>query len=358
MKILFTFFNPSGGMETLNRIRSRALIERGYECHLLYGVDGEGRKNIKGISTFVTNEDEEIRRILARENYDVIIICTDIYLLQKIRGLGYRGKLIFEVQGLGTLETVHELLGIFDEHIRTHADALLYPQTSHLKQLFQDTFPEIKQFCFDDPLDTERFGYLSYPPKSYRVIGWIGRIVINKNWKEFLYIGAQLLKYDPHLYLWLFEDDTLFEAAERAEYEVMVHTLKLSDRLISHSNVPHELMADYLSIIGDSGGFLCSTSIMEGFGYAVAEAMLCRCPVLTTDSDGVRRFIHHNQTGKFYNRGDINHATQEALSLMFDKNLRANIISSAEEHIKTNFSTSIYTQNFCGMLTNLLHDRC
>lgn len=37
------------------------------------------------------------------------------------------------------------------------------------------------------------------------------------------------------------------------------------------SNVSNEHMADYFSMIGDSGVFLCSTSKVEGFGYAIVE---------------------------------------------------------------------------------------
>ncbi|MFD1135028.1 glycosyltransferase family 4 protein [Paenibacillus sp. PDC88] len=353
MKILFTFFNPSGGMETLNRIRSKALMARGYECHLLYAVDGEGRKNIKGIKTFVTNDNEEIKRIIESEDYDIIVVCTDIHLLQKVKEMGFRGKAVFEIQGLGTTDTALELLKVFDSGIREYADALLYPRTSHLKQWFEQIFPAIPQFCFDDPLDTEHFGYVSYPPKPYPIIGWIGRIEQNKNWSEYLRIGFELRKQIPDLYLWMFDDDTLSDPSQKDYFEFSVRTLNLSERLIRYSNIPHELMADYLSIIGDSGGFLCSTSIKEGFGYAVAEAMLCRCPVLSTDSDGVKRFIKHNVTGKYYNLGDIKHAVGESLTLMRNRGLRNQIISAAEQHIKSEFSTSIYCDQFESMLSRI-----
>ncbi|MFP3415838.1 glycosyltransferase, partial [Bacillus sp. SIMBA_074] len=90
-------------------------------------------------------------------------------------------------------------------------------------------------------------------------------------------------------------------------------------------NQPHNKMAEYFSIIGDSGGFLCSTSKVEGFGYAVLEAMVCRCPVLSTDSDGVRSFIRHNQTGKFFDQGNIDQAELEGNELLSNIPLREDI---------------------------------
>ncbi|MEC0240890.1 glycosyltransferase family 4 protein [Paenibacillus dokdonensis] len=354
MKILFTFFNPSGGMETLNRIRSNALKDHGIESHLLYNIDGEGRQNIKDIRTIVTSDSDTIRNLIEQEKYDAVIVCSDIHMLVQIRSFGYGGRLIFEFQGLGTPEEATQILQNFKDPINRHADALLYPRTAHLRRLMRSFFPDIQQYCFDDPLDCKNFGYTAYPQKAYPIIGWIGRIQANKNWREFLQMGQRLIRLHPGLSLWLFDDDTLSDSAELTGYhQILEADPLLSSRLFRYSNIPHELMADYLSIIGDSGGLLVSTSIREGFGYAVAEAMLCRCPVLSTDSGGVRRFIFHNRTGKFYTRGNLDEAVKEALSLMINIPLRNRLIQSAEMHIHKHFSADLYAEHFIAMLYRL-----
>lgn len=358
MKVLFMFYNPSGGMETLNRIRSKALIEHGVESHLLYKLDGEGRKNIKNIKTFVTCDEETIREIINRENYDAITVCSDINMLSQLRSLGYRNLLIFELQGLGTHEEELLLTQSFKEQINENADAILYPQNQKLRELMASNYPKIPQYSFDDPLDWKHFGYTAYPRRPFPIMGWIGRIQPNKNWRDFLLLGQTLIGLYPDLYLWLFEDDTMSDPAELEDLnEILSVSPSLRTRLIRYSNIPHELMADYLSIIGDSGGFLLSSSIHEGFGYAVAEAMLCRCPVLSTDSGGVRRFITHNQTGKFYTQGRIEEATLEAMSLMTDKRLRDQLTVHAEAHIKRHFSSDEYANRFITMLNHLDHGR-
>lgn len=354
MKVLFTFYNPSGGMQTLNRVRCHALSLRGMECQLLYTHYGKGQQNIRNIQTHITVTDDEIRDLLAREAFDLIVVCTDIYLAEKIRGFGYNGPLVFEVQGLGTLNEAEQVIDNFSERIHRLIDALLYPETVHLQTLLKSRFPSIPQYCFDDPVDCVNFEYSDYPAKQYPIIGWVGRIQANKNWREFLQIGQRLLAIHPELYLWMFQDDTLFEPEQKESFDQFVAQTGISSRLISYSNIPHEQMADYMSMIGDSGGLLLSTSILEGFGYAVAEAMLCRCPVLTTDSDGIRRLVIHNKTGKIYKRGHLNEAVNAALSLMHDPCLRAEIRGNAESHIRTNLSSELYADRFLQMVQQVM----
>jgi glycosyltransferase involved in cell wall biosynthesis len=108
-------------------------------------------------------------------------------------------------------------------------------------------------------------------------------------------------------------------------------------------------MADYFSMIGDSGGLYLSTSKVEGFGYAVIEAMSCRCPVLSSDSDGVKAFITHDHTGKFYGNGNIGSAVNQALELVNNLELRNQIISNALSHLSI-FSLEAYALEFIKIL--------
>jgi glycosyltransferase involved in cell wall biosynthesis len=358
MKLLFIFFNPSGGMETLNRIRSRALTEHGVETHLLYKFDGQGKHNIRNIKTFITNDHQAMMEIIHRENYDVIIVCSDMWLLTQIRNGGYRGLLIFELQGLGPHEENLLLTPSTTEEIHNTVNAIMYPKDERLRSLMKLNYGTIHQYSFDDPLDWDNFCYTSYPKKPYPIIGWVGRLQKNKNVRDFLMLGIELLPLYPELYLWLFDDNTMADPNELEQYNrILANHPTLRNRVIRYSNTPHELMADYLSIIGDSGGFLLSSSTHEGFGYAVAEAMICRCPVLSTDSGGVRRFIFHNKTGKFYDHNSKITMKKEAISLLADKNLRNRMITFAEQHIKKHFSKALYAQKFIQMLKELQKGR-
>lgn len=353
-RVLFTFFVPSGGVETLNRQRYYALNEDGILPHFLYTQAGTGLQNEVGASTFVTDNDDEIKNIISNEKYNAIVVGSDLSLLKKIKDFGYDGILIYEIQGLGyNKEYAYSFLSDHAEYINKYCDAILYPQTPHLSEAFETYFPQKIKYCFHNCFDTDRFKYQYHPKYNYPILGWVGRIEENKNWRDFLKIGNEFVKENNSVQLWMFEDNTLGEKSERILFQKMIDELGLRNNLTIYANQPHHMMAKFFSIIGDSGGFLCSTSKVEGFGYAVLESMICRCPVLSTDSDGVRSFITHNITGKYFEFGNISNAVREGKELMLDKGLREKIINNGVNHIEEYFSKKKYAENFKEMLYTL-----
>ncbi|HEY0828144.1 MAG TPA: glycosyltransferase family 4 protein [Bacilli bacterium] len=354
MKLLFAYFVPSGGMETLNRTRCRELQKRGIICHLLYAKSGAGlQNNLTAIPTHITDNDHAIKHLLQTERFDAVIVNANFPMMERIRQFGFAGPVIFEVQGLGQQAQAVQTMTQASPYIRSFCNAALYPPTSHLKQLFQSFYPNLKKYCFPNIFDSDQFTYRQHTINPSPILGWVGRIEANKNWKSFLEIGYWMIRSNPAIRLWLFEDANIYIQEERVVFEQMLQVLNLNPKLTLFSNVPHGQMADYLSKIGDSGGFLCSTSILEGFGYAVAEAMSCRCPVLSTDSDGVRSFIVHDKTGKFYPHGDIHKAVNQGLELMNHAALRNTIRDDAQRHIRSSFSPEQYCRNFMNMMHEL-----
>jgi len=354
INILFTYYLPSGGIETLNRQRFLALQKERVNCHFLYTKHGTGLQNKINTTIFITNNDKEIRDLITNGNYQVIVVCTDLRLMKKIRNFGYKGILIYENQGLGfSINYADQYLKKNAETINKYSDAILYPVTPHLIRAFNKYLPTKKKYCFHNCFNSNEFQYKEYPKMATPIIGWVGRLISNKNWRDFLLIGAKLIRENPSIQLWIFEDNTLSSQDERVAFQKSIDELKLRDNLTIYANQPHSKMAEYFSKIGDSGGFLCSTSKVEGFGYAVLEALVCKCPVLTTDSEGVRSFIKHNETGKFFAHGDIHDAVREGKDLMTNLKLRELIRQNGIQHIKTNYSPEVYAANFKKMLRDL-----
>jgi len=352
MNILFTFFVPSGGVETLNRQRFYALSKYGVHCHFLYTQPGTGLQNKIDATIFVMNDYDEILRIVWQGNYDAVVICSDVQLLQLVKKSGYPGIIIYDNQGLGFNKeyAAYYLKNHVLDIINDNCDGIMYPKTPHLIDAFQTIFPHKKQFYFDNCFHTGEFNYRKMPPSSHPIIGWVGRLEENKNWRDYLSIGAQLVNWNSKIQLWMFEDNQLGDPNERIAFNQMVDELNLRSSLTVYANQPHSKMAEYFSMIGDSGGFLCSTSRVESFGYAVLEALVCRSPVLSTDSDGVRSFIKHNVTGKFFEFGNIDEAVGEAIELMTNLALRENLRNNGARHIETTFSPDLYAANFMTMI--------
>jgi L-malate glycosyltransferase len=353
MKILFVFYIPSGGVETLNRMRCKALQAQGIECHLLYLKPGSGMQNRSEIPTFVLNNNEQIKLLFSNQKYDCIVVCSDYLILPSLRSLGFKGKMIYEVQGLGDKDYARHVLYDAKENVLSTCEGILYPKTRHLMEIIDECYTNFPRFCFHDIMDTVSFTYRPNPKPPAPIIGWVGRIEENKNWQEFLQIGMRFIRRNPAIKLWMFEDASLSEQEERQKFNTLIKQLGIEKNLVVRSNVKHENMADFYSMIGDSGGFLLSTSKVEGFGYAIAEAISCRCPVLSTDSDGVRTFIIHNKTGKFYKLSHIGQAVKEGNDLMTNIRLRKAIQTNAFNHLQSHCSPEQYVFHFKNMLKRL-----
>lgn len=355
MNILFSFFIPSGGVETLNRQRYYALSPRNINCHFLYLQSGTGLQNKIDAPIFVTNNPVEIKEIIKKGNYDAIVVNSDLEVLKIINESDYSGLVIYENQGLGKDKAYAEyfITQYAKPILLDYCDALLYPQTPHLIEAFEKHFPTIPKYCFHNSFNSKDFHYKKLPKSPKPIIGWVGRLEENKNWRDFLTIGAALIKENPKINLWMFEDSTLSTKNERVQFQKTVSKLQLKKHLKVFSNQPHHKMSMFFSRIGDSGGFLCSTSKVEGFGYAVLEAMVCRCPVLSTESDGVKSFIRHNITGKFYRIEDVSQGISEAKELMTHYQLREKIRRTGVLHIKKHFSPERYADHFIMMINEL-----
>ncbi|WP_366988781.1 glycosyltransferase [Bacillus thuringiensis] len=354
INILFVFYVPSGGVETLNRQRCKALKKYNINAHCLYYQNKRKLINNHVTSTFITNDNNEIKKILDEGNYSAIVIVSDFQALPRFRSLGYKGKMIIEIQGYGPKDVARAELENALNTITAHAAGLLNPKTPHIMELFDELYPSFPKFSFNNCFDTNQFCYCPGPINNKPMIGWTGRIEDNKNWREFLQIGNQLINnHNSEIELHMFEDPTLCDSKQRSEFESLIKQLNLEKSIILHPNVPNSKMAEYFSRIGDSGGFLCCTSKVEGAPYAPLEAISCKCPVLTTDSDGVRSAIIHNKTGKYYNLGNIEEAVREAIELMTNQDLREHICLNALSHIKKHFNPDLYCHNFINMLTSL-----
>ncbi|WP_353957297.1 glycosyltransferase family 4 protein [Paenibacillus silvae] len=353
LKVLFTFYVPSGGVDTLNRLRTAVLKRHGIEAHLLYLNTGSGLQNSSDTRIFTASSDQDIHHLIHSEHYDAIITTSDIAMPGRLRGLGYKGRIIFEAQGLGTRDQALETIQMGVPYLQAHCDAAVLPPTDHLLDMFIHICPWLHRFVIPNMLDTDTFAPTSVEAPPYPVLAWVGRLEHNKNWREYLEICKAIIKKKPQARLWLFHDPTLANPEDEVMFRHMLAEYGLEDRIGIFINVPHSQMPTFYSMIAASGGIMLSTSLLEGFGYAVAEAISCGCPVLSTDSDGVRLFITHNKTGKFYPLGNVKVAVSEALDLMNNKKLREYIRIQGRQHVTLSFSPDRYAASFREMMTAL-----
>lgn len=355
MKILFIFYISSGGVETLNRQRYAALKSKGIESHFLYLQRGSGQQNIGGMISLVLSDDADITALLKKENYDAVISCSIASILQVVKEALTETPVIYEIQGIGG-----DIITFFHRNkanIHRYADAILYPKSPIIDKTIHDFFPEKKKYTFHNCFNMDDFQMVETAAKKNRtlpIIGWVGRLEDNKNWRSFLKLLHLLVnQYQPNVRVWLFHDATLATTEELQAFREQVQHLDLSQHLTVFSNVRHNKMPYYYSYIAQSGGLICSTSRQEGFGYAIVEAMACQCPVLATDSDGVRAFIVEGETGMYFQHDNEQEGAAKTNTLLSNPVLRNEITEKAYVHIQKITDPETYAWYFQLMLSEV-----
>jgi len=80
--------------------------------------------------------------------------------------------------------------------------------------------------------------------------------------------------------------------------------------------------------------FLCP-SWMEGFGLPSAEAMACKCALVTTDNGGSRDYAIHEKTALVSPPKDPEQLAENLIRLLGDEELLKKIAQNGYEHVKT-----------------------
>jgi len=356
MEIWFMFVVPSGGMHTLNCERIPALTKAGIRCRLIYFQQGIGStQSVMPCPVHYANKPEEFKELLRQHPPSAIVVSSWYMQVGTLREIGYAGPIIFEIQGLGLPHKAREEMSNMYGFIQPHATAVLHPGSPLITGLLSVMLPHKVSYVIPNPINADVFHYRSKPlnHKLPMVLIWIGRVEPNKNWSEFLLIAHELVKRGENPELWMFEDPTLSEPKDRLAMSSAIHALGLLNRVRLLPNVPRMQMAEYFSAAADSGGALLMTSLSEGAPYAALEAMICRCPIVTSDNDGIRTMVDNGVHGIYYNLGDIAGAANAVQNLRHDTNLRSAIVSQAEQRVRSEFQPARYAAAFRIMLNHL-----
>ena len=87
-----------------------------------------------------------------------------------------------------------------------------------------------------------------------------------------------------------------------------------------------------------SSDIYVASSIREGFGINIVEAMYCGIPVVATDNRGHREIINDNENGFLVKLNDIKTFSKRIEELADDEEKRKRIITSADRVLKDKFN--------------------
>src|SRR5690606_10184107 len=78
-------------------------------------------------------------------------------------------------------------------------------------------------------------------------------------------------------------------------------------------------------------------SLWEGFGYVLAEASLCKKPIIAFTLSSIPEVVIHNETG-FLIENDVEECVKKVMVLNEDPSLRKKMGNAGYTYIMSNFS--------------------
>lgn len=201
-----------------------------------------------------------------------------------------------------------------------------------------------------------------YPGKSYLVhtrynipkkakivmfVGQMGKFHKHKGVDILIKAFKSVSEKIPSAYLVLVGKGDMVE-----EYKKISKELGIADKVIFTGFVSDEELPEYYRSADVVA--LTPTTVQEGFGMTLIEAMACGKPVIGTRIGGIKYIINEGENGFLVDVGDVISLGNLMIKLLSDKNLfkimRKNRTKTAEEK----FSWVGSTEKLCKLYNNLL----
>jgi glycosyltransferase involved in cell wall biosynthesis len=114
-----------------------------------------------------------------------------------------------------------------------------------------------------------------------------------------------------------------------------------------------ERIGDYLSAMD----IYVNSTVDEGFGIAVIEAMIAGLPVVLANAGAHPELITDGKTGLLYPGGDVMALTERLVKLANDTVLRRELASAAAPIARSRFSSKEYVHGYQKLITEIIDSR-
>jgi glycosyltransferase involved in cell wall biosynthesis len=351
MKILFVYqFCTLGGVETVLRNRLPEFHKKGIypEVVFLYDLGGskifEGFKNVRyGCS------ENELAKIIVEGNFDFVIPIDTPQVYSALGKSRFKGIVVTEVH-TNNIDNLRYLSNIGE----TETKAIITPSRFEEELVYK----EIKGFkktgipiyVVPNPINLERFQFREprFRPGK-KIVGWVGRLEKEKNWKHFLEIASFLSKKRDALVFLVIGGYSADEAVKR-EFFTMVKRLDLIDHLKWVPYLQYERMPGAYSLMGVSGGCLVTTSVIEPFGMTIIEAMACQCSVVASRVGGFQEVIEEGRNGFLFEVNNTQEALAKIETLIDDASERTRLINNGCVTVNGTYSSEKVVNKYLEVL--------
>lgn len=167
------------------------------------------------------------------------------------------------------------------------------------------------------------------------VIGHIGGMIASRDQSTLLKAFQRIYASYPHARLWLIGDGPL-----RLNLEALAQELGIVARV------------NFLGYTDRVGEYLqgmdiyVNSTIDEGFGIAVVEAMLAGVPVVLADAGAHPELINDGEQGFLYKPGDVDALVNSLKQLIEQPQLRQQLAEAGQESAGIRFAPQRYVQGY------------
>ncbi|UCE17748.1 MAG: glycosyltransferase family 4 protein [Gemmatimonadota bacterium] len=183
---------------------------------------------------------------------------------------------------------------------------------------------------------------LDIPPGHF-VVGMVGRLSPQKAPQYFIQAAAHVLKDIPNVMFLLVGDGSLREELERLSYRLGLenHIRFLGER----DDIPEILNVFDVFVL---------SSLWEGLGRALTEAMAMAKPTVATSVEGVPELVDNDKTGILVPPKDPESLGAGIQRLLRDKSFAAELGQNAQSRVLRDFSAEIMIERIDALYEQLL----
>lgn len=154
-------------------------------------------------------------------------------------------------------------------------------------------------------------------PNNAIVLIYLAELIKNKNQFFLMDVLKETLRRNENIFL-------VLAGIDHSNGEVM----KYAEKLGVSSHVRFLGWRDDISNLYTMSDICTATSIREGFGLNLVEAMVCGVPIVATKNRGHETIIKDGENGFLVSQGDVEMFTKRVLQLIEDEKLRSKMIEN------------------------------
>jgi glycosyltransferase involved in cell wall biosynthesis len=156
---------------------------------------------------------------------------------------------------------------------------------------------------------------------------FVGRLTLEKGTSILLHAFARLTERFPRAELVLVGD-----GPEKQSLQELARALGFHNRIRFVGWVPYDELAPFY----ENARVVAVPSLHESYGRVIVEAMSLGRPVVTSDTEGARELIQHEQTGFIVPTSDVAAMADRIEHLLANPDVAAEVGARARQFIRRN----------------------